>query len=245
MDAARGGALKNLAHHDGCQGGEEGDSEGGAGILSLGHRQTGDHAGAETGHRELAGDFAAGARGGSHEFDASGRKLPAVAGPEHEGRRSCYGLFGNFMVLLQSPAARRPGRAAGPGLAVAAGDGVGDLFGDRRGGQPGHQRSPQEGAVVVEGALVLVSGALFGQAHHLAGAGMEGLGLLGGREGAAAETTGIEQDGACTGDGQGGGDFCGGEALQAKGCERSRIVGVDGEGKSGAGGKIGRLRVVI
>jgi hypothetical protein len=104
----------------------------------------------------LAGDFAAGARGGSHASDASGRKLPALAGPEHEGRRSCYGLFRNFMVLLHGPAARRLGRAAGPGLAVVAGDAVGDLSGDRRGGQPGHQRPPQERAVVVEGALVLV-----------------------------------------------------------------------------------------
>jgi len=49
---------------------------------------------------------------------------------------------------------------------------------------------------VVEGTLVLVPRALFGQAQHLAGAGMEGWGLLAGREGAAAETAGIEQDGA-------------------------------------------------
>ena len=112
-DAARGGALENLAHHDCCQGGEEGDAEGGAGILSLGHRQTGDHAGAETGHRELAGDFAAGARGGSHASGASGRKLPAVAGPEHGGRRSCYGLFGNFMVLLHRPCGAKAGANGG------------------------------------------------------------------------------------------------------------------------------------
>lgn len=112
-DAARGGALKNLAHHDCCQGGEEGDAEGGAGILSLGHRQTGDHAGAKTGHRELAGDFAAGARGGSHASGASGRKLPAVAGPEHGGRRSCYGLFGNFMVLLHRPCGAKAGANGG------------------------------------------------------------------------------------------------------------------------------------
>jgi hypothetical protein len=64
----------------------------------------------------LAGDFAAGARGGSHGSDASGGKLPAVAGPEHGGRRSCYRLFRNFMVPLQQPPAPRPsGRAAGPG----------------------------------------------------------------------------------------------------------------------------------
>ena len=49
---------------------------------------------------------------------------------------------------------------------------------------------------MVEGALVLVPRALFSQAKHLAGGGMEGWGLLGGREGASTETTGIEQDGA-------------------------------------------------
>jgi pyruvate dehydrogenase E2 component (dihydrolipoamide acetyltransferase) len=52
------------------------------------------------------------------------------------------------------------------------------------------------GDKVSQGTLVLVPRALFGQAQHLAGAGMEGWGLLAGREGAAAETAGIEQDGA-------------------------------------------------
>ena len=118
-NAARGGALENLAHQHCRHGGEEGDAEGGEGILPLGHRQTRDHAGAEAGHCDLAGDFAAGARGGSHASDASGGKLPAVAGPEHGGRRSCYRLFRNFMVPLQqprSPAApqRRDRRGRGP-----------------------------------------------------------------------------------------------------------------------------------
>ncbi len=63
---------ENLAKHHGGHGREQGDPQGGEGILALGHRHAGHHTGAEAGHRELGGEIAAGTGGGVGEHGGPG-----------------------------------------------------------------------------------------------------------------------------------------------------------------------------
>jgi len=49
-------SSEQLAHHHRSHGGEQGDAKGGEGVLALGHREAGDHAGAEAGHGQLCGE---------------------------------------------------------------------------------------------------------------------------------------------------------------------------------------------
>ncbi|CAK6700299.1 hypothetical protein ICNINCKA_02818 [Synechococcus sp. CBW1107] len=47
--------LEHLTDHHGGEGREEGDPQGREGVLSLGHRETGDDAGSKTGDDDLSG----------------------------------------------------------------------------------------------------------------------------------------------------------------------------------------------
>ena len=50
------GRSENLAHHHGGDGGKDGDPKSGQRVLTLGHGNSGDHAGAQAGDAELADD---------------------------------------------------------------------------------------------------------------------------------------------------------------------------------------------
>jgi hypothetical protein len=64
LEMKRQEPSEHLAHHHRGDGGEEGDAEGGEGVLSLGHGKAGDNAGSEAGDDDLGGGGGAIHRGG-------------------------------------------------------------------------------------------------------------------------------------------------------------------------------------